>query len=669
MAYEPLLQRLYQIILHSASFELLLAETAQALIEAFQAETCLLFYPITGQVTVQVAGWSRKNSDASALLKAEVEVTPLVEWPAGTPVVLTASPTDSGTGNLPPEPLDLLNLCQSLLQQWQLPPVQSSIGIRVNSNSAKEAKSGFMLMRSGVNPWTASEIKTVEAVANLVAIILAQSAHIQSTQMLQQQVYLASQSQTLSQELLGNLHRALELDRLLQLALDTTAHTLRVDRALLLLIKYDAPNFKLSLTSPGASRAKVTLHCEWQDFSTLDRDIQPQPVPRSHNAWFWLSDCQLCQQVLTDRPETLSMSDLRLMPQGIDWTQVAEIFAVEQFPALIISPLLAPPGSLSPILGFWILQCRQPRPWGALEQKFIESVAAQASTVIIHNQALRQVQSLIEERTTQLEHNQRIQSKLYEVTRQQVEQLRQLNQLKDEFISTLSHELRTPLTSMKLAIQMLRQPGLSPDRAAKYLDILEQQWAQEANLINDLLLLQELESSDGGSQLCATPISGLIEELTPLFSGQWAAKDIHLSQSIAADVPDIRTDPQGLRRVLKELLTNAGKFANPSTTVYLSLQTQETDHGTDVVLQLTNTGLGILPQEQSHIFEKFRRGQGVTQKAIPGVGLGLALVKNLVHQLRGQIEVSSHLVDGSAWETSFTVTLMVNPDAAPADAP
>jgi len=94
----------------------------------------------------------------------------------------------------------------------------------------------------------------------------------------------------------------------------------------------------------------------------------------------------------------------------------------------------------------------------------VQLVSAQVSTAIIQTETLRQVQSLVEQRTVELR-EMSVQAKLYDRTRTQLEQLRHLNQAKDEFLSTVSHELRTPLTSMTLAIRMLRQvasPAIAP---------------------------------------------------------------------------------------------------------------------------------------------------------------------------------------------------------------
>jgi signal transduction histidine kinase len=120
----------------------------------------------------------------------------------------------------------------------------------------------------------------------------------------------------------------------------------------------------------------------------------------------------------------------------------------------------------------------------------------------------------------------------------------------------------------------------------------------------------------------------------------------------------LNTDPDSLNRILLELLTNAGKYSDPDTTVCLQVTHQVQQSLNQVVLTLTNTGPGISPADLKHIFDKFRRGQGVTQQAVKGTGLGLALVKCLVEHLNGTIEVSSCPSENSqTFLTSFTLTL------------
>ncbi|MDJ1173627.1 sensor histidine kinase [Roseofilum capinflatum] len=274
------------------------------------------------------------------------------------------------------------------------------------------------------------------------------------------------------------------------------------------------------------------------------------------------------------------------------------------------------------------------------------------------SQRLRQVQVLVAERTAQLELSLKVQAKLYEQTRRQVEELRHLNELKDEFLSTISHELRTPLTSMSLAIRMLRQPGISPDRQQKYLEILESQCQQEIHLINDLLALQELEEQTVDMERQALELQGLMDNMTAGFESQWSHKQLTLDLEIAPDVKTVETEPESLKRILAELLTNAGKFSDVQTQVKIAVEPYHAEGIEGVQVAIANQGIGIEEQELPEIFHKFRRGTGITDRAIAGTGLGLALVKALVEQLGGTITVSSQPLNSrSSWETCFTLIL------------
>ena len=105
-------------------------------------------------------------------------------------------------------------------------------------------------------------------------------------------------------------------------------------------------------------------------------------------------------------------------------------------------------------------------------------------------------------------------------------------------------------------------------------------------------------------------------------------------------------------------MTNAGKYSDPNSTVSVKVSQQS---GQQIVITICNGGDGISVEELPYIFEKFRRCQGMTQNAVPGTGLGLALVKNLVQHLNGTIAVSSLPTDATqSYETCFAVTLPQN---------
>jgi signal transduction histidine kinase len=301
-------------------------------------------------------------------------------------------------------------------------------------------------------------------------------------------------------------------------------------------------------------------------------------------------------------------------------------------------------------------------PWATVDQETLSGItdllavaftqAELQQQVEISKQSMRQVQAIADERTAQLQSSQNLLSKLQEANRRRIKQLDDNNRLKDEFISTISHELRTPLTSMSLAIRMLRQPNLDETRHTKYLEILEQQCTQEINLINDLLTLQQLESKQMGTDRQWVDLLALVQPLADKFLETWASKQLQLQ----VDLPPVfnwQTEPESISRILQELLTNAGKFSQPLTTVQLQVTVAK-----QLELRVINHGQLISPEEQTYIFSKFRRGQGVTQQAISGTGLGLALVKSLVQHLQGEISVSSSLVvDDQLAVTCFEILL------------
>ncbi len=248
-------------------------------------------------------------------------------------------------------------------------------------------------------------------------------------------------------------------------------------------------------------------------------------------------------------------------------------------------------------------------------------------------------------------------------TQRSNEQLTYLNYLKEDFLSTLNHELRTPLTSMMLAIRMLRRPDLTPERAAMYLDILEQQCAREINLVNDLLMLQSMGGKTPKQAAETTDLAQLLTQVTDREAGQFRGSALQLQLDVPGQPVIMATSSERLARVVQELLTNACKYAAPYSTVTVRL-TDELIHHQSVKLSITNTGAGISPEEVPHVFEKFRRGKNATKNAVPGTGTGLAIVKGLVEQLGGTITVTSNPLDRDLWETCFIIELTIAKEPA-----
>jgi signal transduction histidine kinase len=477
----------------------------------------------------------------------------------------------------------------------------------------------------------------------------------------QQPIGTQQRYQTIVNQLTLALRHASDLGDIVRLATEGTAQALRVPRGMLLRLKYWDPLFAKRPTE-GPPKVRVSLDCEW-DYNTASPETPAPAANRSTetllNQSFWISECSLCQQVFSHPDRAIAVTDQRLSRE-----HVASIFNLAEFPALLIAPL----ESKGMVLGFLVFQQQRPWDWSTEDRELVELVAAQVSAAIMQTETLRQVQSLVEKRTAELQHSLTVQAKLYERTRQQIDQLRRLNQMKDEFLSTVSHELRTPLTSMTMAIRMLRQTSLTSDalpqadrdRALRYLDILEQQCAQEVNLVNDLLALQELESKAVKLNWQDIDVVALVKDLAIAFDQTWASKGVTLDLTLPKKPLRMQSDLDSLSRVLLELLTNAGKYADAHSKVHLAVgHKADLSSPSQIILSVCNTGTGIPAADLPHIFDKFRRSATANHSAVPGTGLGLALVKSLVQHLNGVIAVASDPIDdgGVTYDTCFTLTL------------
>ncbi|MFS8873358.1 PAS domain S-box protein [Synechococcus sp. R50.1] len=237
------------------------------------------------------------------------------------------------------------------------------------------------------------------------------------------------------------------------------------------------------------------------------------------------------------------------------------------------------------------------------------------------------------------------QARLFRAAQEQVQALERLNRLKDDFISTVSHELRTPLTSLKMALHML-QVAPAREKQAQYLSIAQRECQREIELINDLLDLQRLKAGAYALNLQTLTWEALLGDLLLAIGERARTK----GQTFQANVPlesSITTDPLLLGRILRELLHNAVKYTPGQGSIRLEVRVE----ANRTRIQVRNSQ-EIPAEELTRIFERFYRIPSHDPWKEGGTGLGLALVKQMVDQLRGSIEVNS-----SAGWTTFTLHL------------
>ncbi len=234
------------------------------------------------------------------------------------------------------------------------------------------------------------------------------------------------------------------------------------------------------------------------------------------------------------------------------------------------------------------------------------------------------------------------QARLYQAAQGQVQELAELNRLKDEFLSTVSHELRTPITNIKMAIQMLRTSS-TDDRRAKYIRILEQEAVREADLINDLLDLQQLQVAPRQIELEPIVLCDWLPKLVEPFQPRFMARQQQFGLGDLTDLPPFASEVASLRRILAELLNNACKYTAPGGRIELWVEPESTQSPEDAeFLHFRIGNQAMIPaHELPKIFDKFYRCPKADPWKQGGTGLGLALVKKLVERLQVEIEVSS----------------------------
>ena len=263
-------------------------------------------------------------------------------------------------------------------------------------------------------------------------------------------------------------------------------------------------------------------------------------------------------------------------------------------------------------------------------------------------------------RRLQEEHNRMLERT--QILQLQQEELQQLNQLKDDFLSTVSHELRTPLANIKMAIQVLEltlaQQGeldaeTNLNRINQYMNILHDQCNQELNLVNDLLDLQQLEAEARPIEWVSIHLSEWILPEATIFQERIRSREQHLQLLVSPDLPVLVSDLSILTRIFTELLMNACKYTPPGGEITVTVRTHP---GNRIQLVVCNTGVEIPIDELTHIFDKFYRIPTSDQWQQGGTGLGLALIKKSVTYLGGSIWAES-----SAGQTRFIVELPISP--------
>jgi signal transduction histidine kinase len=230
------------------------------------------------------------------------------------------------------------------------------------------------------------------------------------------------------------------------------------------------------------------------------------------------------------------------------------------------------------------------------------------------------------------------------------------NRLKDDFLATMSHELRTPLNSILGFSEVLLSGGLS-DKQHRWAHNIHTSGERLLNLINDILDLAKIEAGKMQVRVSEFSAADVCEGLLNMFRPLAEKKNIDLRGHLAGAIPALRQDASKLQQILSNLLSNAIKFTPEGGRVLLKAEAT----AQDVLLTVADTGVGIAPEDQELVFEKFRQTGNPLTREHAGTGLGLSIVRELAKLLGGEVTLQSELGRGSTFTVRLPLALSEEP--------
>ncbi len=226
--------------------------------------------------------------------------------------------------------------------------------------------------------------------------------------------------------------------------------------------------------------------------------------------------------------------------------------------------------------------------------------------------------------------------------------LRESSRAKDDFLATVSHELRTPMTAILGWTGFLRMCGV-PEELQTAIEQIDSSAKAQASIVDDLIDTSRIVTGKLRLQLDDVDVADVLDEAIGTIKPTAEEKHIALTCSTTCQGVHVRADRSRIRQVLWNLLSNAIKFTPEHGAVAVSASVQ----GDEVVIAVSDTGVGIAPEFLSRVFERFAQ-EASSARYHSGLGLGLAIVKQLVEMHGGRVSASS---DGPGHGATFTVAL------------
>jgi len=230
------------------------------------------------------------------------------------------------------------------------------------------------------------------------------------------------------------------------------------------------------------------------------------------------------------------------------------------------------------------------------------------------------------------------------------EQLESFSKNKSQFLASMSHELRTPLNAIIGLSDMLVQhaPRFGTEKAAEPLARIHRAGTHLLGLVNQVLDLSKIEAGKLELNPESVTVAPLIDEVAGTARQLAEQKGNKLSVDYPRDLGTLTVDPMRLRQILLNLLSNACKFTEKGQ-VSLNVRRATIDGGSWIEFAVTDTGIGMTPEQMGKLFEEFSQAEATTARQYGGTGLGLAITRKLARMMGGDVTVTSEVGKGSVF--------------------